>query len=123
MTFYFYYPTFKKLTAPYDCVLRSFMRRRKPWRSMVGASGIEPLTLATSKQCSTTELRALDLIFHYIPKWGPRLRKTGNIPTWTAILYCQTMQPMQVNCLHLHGAHLPQLVVQDQKDHHQYISF
>jgi hypothetical protein len=25
---------------------------------MVGASGIEPLTLATSKQCSTTELRA-----------------------------------------------------------------
>lgn len=28
---------------------------------MVGASGIEPLTLATSKQCSAPELRAYDI--------------------------------------------------------------
>ena len=27
---------------PHDCVLRSFMRRRKPWRSMAGAEGFEP---------------------------------------------------------------------------------
>jgi hypothetical protein len=40
-------------------------------RSMVGASGIEPLTLATSKQCSAPELRAFN------PMFLPQLRYTS----------------------------------------------